>query len=56
MSMILGMDIGVFVAWILSILSAILCVIYGIYHYLKDKSSKKTKPSTKKTQPGKKEE
>ena len=34
--MILGMDGGVFTAWILTILAAILCVLYGIYYvYIK---------------------
>lgn len=29
--MIIGMDIGIFVAWIGTILAALLCVAYGIY-------------------------
>ena len=41
--MILGMDIGVFTAWILTILSAIGCVFYGIYYeYLKKDAEEKT--------------
>ena len=32
MSLILGMGIWVFLAWILTILAAILCILYGIYH------------------------
>lgn len=41
--MILGMDIGVFTAWILTILTAIVCVIYGIYYeYLKKNEEEKT--------------
>ena len=41
--MILGMDIGVFTAWILTILAAIACVIYGIYYeYLKKDEEEKT--------------
>jgi hypothetical protein len=39
--MILGMDIWVFTAWILTILSALLCVLYGIYHWFLDRSDKK---------------
>jgi predicted outer membrane lipoprotein len=36
MGLILGMDIWVFTAWLGSILAAILCVLYGLYHeYLK---------------------
>ena len=41
MSLILGMDFGVFLAWILTILAAISCVLYGIYNeYLKKPSEK----------------
>jgi|MudIll2142460700_1097286.scaffolds.fasta_scaffold129232_2 ABC-type dipeptide/oligopeptide/nickel transport system permease subunit len=32
MSLILGMDMLVFIAWIGTILAALLCVIYGIYY------------------------
>lgn|GEM_PF-1395061 len=32
MSLILGMDMLVFIAWIGTILATILCVIYGIYY------------------------
>lgn len=32
MDLILGMDIGVFLAWIGTLLAAVLCIIYGIYH------------------------
>ena len=31
MSLILGMDPIVFLAWLLTILSAIFCVLYGLY-------------------------
>ena len=42
--MILGMDIWVFTAWILTILAAVLCVLYGIYHeYLKKSGKEKPK-------------
>ena len=41
--MILGMDTGVFAAWILTILTAIACVIYGIYYeYIKKDGEEKT--------------
>ncbi len=33
--MILGMDIWVFAAWMGTILAAILCILYGIYHFFK---------------------
>ena len=40
--MILGMDVGVFTAWLLTILAAILCVIYGIYYeFIKKEDPKK---------------
>ena len=32
MNLILGMDLWVFAAWILTITTAIFCVIYGIYY------------------------
>ena len=45
--MILGMDGAVFLAWILTILTAIACVLYGIYYeYLK--KDEEEKPSVKK--------
>ena len=58
MSMIIGMDTGVFLAWILTILAAILCVLYGIYNeFFKDDEKEKTKKHSKtKTKSQKKEE
>jgi len=41
MGLILGMDFGVFLAWILTILAAILCVLYGIYNEFFKKSRRK---------------
>jgi hypothetical protein len=41
MSLILGMDGWVFSAWLLTIISAILCVIYGVYHQFIKKSNEK---------------
>lgn len=32
MDLILGMDIGVFLAWIGTLLATVLCIGYGIYH------------------------
>lgn len=53
--MILGMDGTVFVAWILTILTAIACVVYGIYYeYLK--KDDKEKPPAKKDKNQKEEE
>ena len=39
MSLILGMDIFVFIAWIGTILAAIFCVIIGIYYEFIKKSN-----------------
>jgi hypothetical protein len=41
MSMILGMDIWVFTAWIGTILSSLLCLLYGIYYEFLKKTDKK---------------
>ena len=40
MTFLLGMDLFVFIAWIGTILAAISCVLYGIYHELIKKSEK----------------
>jgi uncharacterized membrane protein YdjX (TVP38/TMEM64 family) len=47
MSLILGMDVGVFIAWIGTILAALLCVFYGIYHEFIKKTDKKVKVKKK---------
>jgi hypothetical protein len=51
--MILGMDSWVFTAWIGTILGAIVCLMYGIYHEFVKKPKKKS-PEQKKDM-GKKE-
>jgi len=38
MTFLLGMDLFVFMAWIATILAAISCVLYGIYHEFIKKS------------------
>ena len=48
MGMILGMDIWVFTAWIGTILAAVLCQLYGFYHWYKKKSDEDKQPSRKK--------
>ncbi len=48
MSLILGMDGWVFTAWILTIISAILCVIYGVYHQFIKKSNENEASAKKK--------
>ncbi|MBN1861601.1 MAG: hypothetical protein JW840_09100 [Candidatus Thermoplasmatota archaeon] len=45
MSLILGMDIGVFLAWIGTLLAVILCIIYGLYHQFIKNSDEKKKPT-----------
>ena len=60
MSLILGMDVGVFLAWIGTILAAVLCIMYGIYHewIKKEKEINHEEPEQPKENntPGKKEE
>jgi hypothetical protein len=49
MGLILGMDFIVFVAWILTIISAFSCIVYGIYYeFIKKTSVKKKKKSNNK--------
>ena len=51
--MILGMDTGVFAAWILTILAAITCVAYGIYfEFIKKNRKKETKKEDNKRNGG----
>jgi len=40
--MILGMGIWVFIAWIGTILSAVLCLLYGVYHWVMKPDEKKS--------------
>ena len=55
MSLILGMDVWVFTAWILTILAAIACVIYGIYYEYLKKDDEEEPPVEKKKTTKKKE-
>ncbi|MFA5101621.1 MAG: hypothetical protein WC525_00555 [Candidatus Thermoplasmatota archaeon] len=48
MELILGMDLGVFVAWIGTLLATILCILYGIYHQFIKKTDTKQEPPTSK--------
>jgi len=43
MNLILGMDLGVFIAWIGTILAAILCILYGLYYQFIKRSEKEQK-------------
>ncbi len=44
MDLILGMDIGVFLAWIGTLLAAVLCIVYGIYFQFIKKSTELKQP------------
>jgi len=50
MSLILGMDIGVFLAWIGTLLATVLCVLYGLYYQFIKKSDGKQRPAKPKEQ------
>lgn len=41
MNFIIGMDLGVFVAWIGTLLATLLCIIYGLYSVFMKKSEEK---------------
>jgi len=55
MSLILGMDTWVFLAWIGTILTTIFCVIYGIYYQFIKKSNEET-PKKREQKSSQKEE
>ena len=55
MALILGMDLFVFIAWISTILSALFCVLYGIYYELIKKSDDDENKSLKNKNKSKKE-
>ena len=56
MSLILGMDLGVFIAWIGTLLATILCIVYGLYYQFIKKSDEKQRPASSKEQDEKQEE
>jgi predicted outer membrane lipoprotein len=56
MNLIIGMDLGVFLAWIGTLLACILCVVYGLYHQFIKKSDEKRRISSSKEQDKKQEE
>ena len=47
MDLILGMDLWVFAAWILTIIAAISCIIYGLYYEFFNKSAEDKKQKSK---------
>jgi hypothetical protein len=56
MSLILGMDLGVFIAWIGTLLATVLCIGYGLYYQFIKKSDEKQRPTSSKEQDEKQEE
>jgi H+/gluconate symporter-like permease len=56
MNLILGMDIGVFLAWIGTLLATVLCIVYGLYYQFIKKSEKKQQPESSKEEEKKQEE
>lgn len=56
MSLILGMDMGVFLAWIGTLLATVLCIVYGLYYQFVKKSEEKTQPKSLKEEEIKQEE
>lgn len=48
MNLILGMDLGVFIAWIGTLFAAILCILYGVYHQFIKKLDEKHIPAQEK--------
>jgi len=56
MNLILGMDLGVFLAWIGTLLATVLCIIYGLYYQFIKKTDKKQQPPAEKKEEKKQEE
>ena len=56
MNLILGMDLGVFLAWIGTLLATVLCILYGLYYQFIKKSDEKRRISSTKEQDKKQEE
>jgi hypothetical protein len=56
MNLILGMDLGVFLAWIGTLLATILCILYGLYYQFIKESDEKRRISSSKEQDKKQEE
>jgi len=50
MNLIMGMDLGVFIAWIGTLLAAVLCILYGLYYQFIKKSDNKQHTSSLKKQ------
>jgi H+/gluconate symporter-like permease len=56
MSLILGMDLGVFLAWIGTLLATVLCIVYGLYYQFIKKSEETQQPISSKEEEKKQEE
>ena len=57
MNLILGMDGGVFLAWIGTLLATVLCIVYGLYYqFIKKTDEQKRLLSQKKDEENIKEE
>ena len=56
MNLILGMDLGVFIAWIGTLLATVLCILYGLYYQFFKKSDEKQRQAKPKEQDKKQEE
>ena len=56
MDLILGMDLGVFLAWIGTLLATVLCILYGLYYQFIKKSDEKRRISSSKEKDEKPEE
>jgi Na+-driven multidrug efflux pump len=56
MSLILGMDLGVFCAWIGTLLATVLCILYGVYYQFFKKSNGKKQTTVPKKKKKKQED
>jgi len=56
MNLILGMDLGVFLAWIGTLLAAVLCIVYGLYYQFIKKPVEKQQTKSSKEDEEKREE
>lgn len=56
MNLILGMDMGVFLAWIGTLLATVLCIVYGIYYQFSKTSEEKHQAESLKEEEKKQEE
>jgi len=55
MNLILGMDLGVFLAWIGTLLATVLCIVYGLYYQFVKKSEEKQQQKSLKEEEKKQE-